>query len=347
MKFPTHKFGWRGEGGFWEVVAAAAVSAGANAYAAKKQSDSINDTFDKAVAQVDAENRANEQLYKEGRGADGFAQLPFYAEGADGQPFEPQLFEETRKLFDRLTELSPEEQLANLEAIRDQFNTMQGRAISTAEGIFDGGLLNEARTEDQNVAEARNQGVASRKQAGLESLKKTLNQINAIQAQKGFQGDSFGNRLLKFGARREINTDSASDQANVNILNADDSRRTMLGDINRRINNIQLPNNLTRSLFDQELMPENTLLEQSQKRSGLFDPFKIGVSSFQNRALPLPVPTAGNSQIIAQGVGSFASSVGDLYGAKALSGGGGGGAGGGKVVVDQTPVGSMPNYYQP
>lgn len=276
-------------------------------------------------------NERNYQMFREGRGEGGSALLPLYAKDAGGGLFEPKWFSDVRDVYDAASGgVTPQANLARYQNILQRYAPAQAGADATANGLFNGELENEAIAATAPVAAARNAGVAGRKQAGLEALQNTLNEIKQIQSKKGFTGDSLGNNMLRFNARRSINTSAAADQADANLQNATDIRGIRGNAIATRLANLNLPYNMARQGFQIADSPEDALLDRTGRRSQLLSTFRIAPGEFRYSPLPPVIPKTSAAQLAFEGAAAGASRVYDI-GKTALSmytGGMGGGMGG-------------------
>lgn len=296
------------------LVAGVVVAAGASAYAASEQASAQEDANAQNAQNARDTNLANLQMFHENRGSTGSALMPIYAKDVDGNKVEPQLFADTLAAYDAASGgLTPEQNKARYQAILNKYSEAQQGADATAKGVFNGDLTKEAIGDAQPVFDARQQGVATRKEAGLESLQQTLNEIKAIQSKKGFVGDSMADNTMRFNARRQINTAAANDQSQVDLQNASDVAQIKQSGIAARLANLNLPYNMAKQGFTLADSPENAVLDQTARRQQLFNWFKMGQGNFTYNPMPTVQPVASTGQIVAQGVGAVASGVGNYY----------------------------------
>lgn len=293
------------------IGGAAVIGAGATAYSASQASKSQRQANDANLQAARETNDLNYQLFREGRGEDGSSLLPLYAT-RNGRPFEPELFADTMAIYDATSALTPQQQYQRYQSVMEGLAPAQAGAVQTARGIFDGSLVNEAIANQQPVAQARTEAAGVRKNAGLESLQATLNEIKMIQRKKGFAGDSFGSNLVKFQARREANTMGAMDLAQAKLQNAQDESAIRQGGINTRINNLQAPYAMARNQIASLNAPEDALLDQQARRQQLFNAFRIGPSQFQYSPLPAVQPVASTGQIAGQAIAGIAGAGGNF-----------------------------------
>lgn len=185
---------------------------------------------------------------------------------------------------------SPEVQLADYQSLVDSqagaTNAIDQLAIDLATGKL---------TEDQ-IAEAMpsfaaRRGVAEAKRnAGLEALQATLNEIDSIQAGKGYSGDSTGKRMLRFNARRGIGTTTAADLANVNLENALDERTIREQGRALRLANMNLPEQRIQSAVNRKLAPQRAVAQGFTESVEPFKFFNLGPHSFEGGVAPSAMP---------------------------------------------------------
>ena len=224
-------------------------------------------------------NALNYQMFRESRGANGNAILPLYMKG-----FETTLGNDAIRAYN--DSLSPTDAAAQAKIIQSNFSPMQDQANQTAEAIFSGGLTAQELAAEAAVAAARQQGVDTKRQSGLEALSQTLNEINAIQAGKGYSSDSLGNRMLKADSMRKTFTQSAADQAAANLETAKERAAIKEGDITRKLGSLDLPGKMLQQNITVAQSPNNAYLTEEANRQGILNFFKLNPQVFQNQNLP-------------------------------------------------------------
>ena len=259
---------------------------------------------DATQANLDAARETNELNYRmflQSRGSTGHALLPYYFGDQEAN-----LAHDLSTIYNASREAAGgyDEQLERYRRDIGQFSDMTEQAANTAKGIFDGTLENESLTNFQPVAEARVEGANARKAAGLEALQETLNEIKAVQAGKGFSGDSFGNRLLQTSARRKVYSDAATDMAGVNIQNASDTFGIHERAQARRVSNLSLPYAMAQQAVNSENLADNAILDQTARRQQLFNFFKMAPGQFTYQPMPTVSASASPWQALAAGVGT-------------------------------------------
>jgi len=294
------------------IVAAGVLGAGASLAAGMMASDAQSDANDQNEANAQADRLMNKAMFDESRGSKGSAFLPIYAKDSSGNPVEPLIFDDTMDLYNFWNNSTPEEQAAKYRTAIQRYQLAQAGADKTANSIFDGSLVNEVLDANAPVEKARLEVAASRKNAGIEALQKTLNSIKALQAKRGFTGDSFGNRLLSTSVMRDVNTQAATDLGEANLANATDQAQIRKNGAALRVSNLNLPYTMARQAADMADLPENLALDQNNRRLQVFAPFRIGTSTFKYDPLPQVTPVAGIGQIAAQAGAGLAGSLGNV-----------------------------------
>ena len=300
------------------VAVAAVVAGGATAYAANEASNSAEDAQRRNADNMRDTNAVNYRIFREGRGGGawtgggGHALLPLYAQ-RDHQSFEPELFSDVLGVYDATGALTPEEQLARYQETVDSLNPAAEGAARTVNDLYSGATERAQMEAQAPVSSARLAMGEARKNAALESLAQTVNEIKAINARKGFSGDSYGNRLLEFEARRRGNTEASLATAGAGLENAMDERSLRNAAISMRLNNTGLPSVMRRQAVGDLDLAESGLADRTARRQSLFSPFRIGPGSFRYAPLPMVGPVAGTGQIAGQAGAALASSVGSYY----------------------------------
>lgn len=231
------------------------------------------------------------------------AVLPYYMKG-----IEKELSAIATSTSQSIRDASPTAE--GLQEILGRYSEGFSAADTLANDISSGRVTQQMLDEQEPVGQARMDVAAGKKNAALEALRSTLNEIDAIQAKKGYSGDSFGNRMLKFNARRGIANQWASDIGGAKLQNALDKAALQEQGRTLRIGNIGLSDRLARASVDRATIPGKTLAEQSKTSMAPFEFFNLGPHNFSAQQTPPTVaPVAGAGQLIAQagaGVGNTA-----------------------------------------
>ena len=292
------------------VIAGVAVAA--TAYAASEQAGAQRDSNRTNTRNAQLTNDLNYNVFRETRGEGGTSILPLYATRMD-QPFEPELFADVLDVYDSTGAMTPEQQLAAYQEISAGFDPALAGSRATVNALFDGGLEAEARTAQEPVAAARLAMAESKKNSALEALAQTISEIKSISARKGFTGDSFGERLLDFNARRVAYNEGAMATGAANLENATDLRNIKNAAIAMRVGNVGLPYQQRRVALSDADAAETALVDRTSRRTSLFQPFRIGPGSFRYAPLPPVGPVASTGQIVGQAVGAGAGALGNYY----------------------------------
>lgn len=205
------------------AVVGAAGSAAASSQQAKKQNKRINaqnaqqlglDVAARGAPLNDASAPASVQGVEA-------AFLPYYMDGEEAA-----LGRYAARISKAIREQggTPEEQLAKYESMLAAYDPAMDMADQAVLDEVTGEATRQELEFSKPVFEARTGVANAKRNAGLEALKETLNEIDQIQAGKGYSGDSTGKRMLRFNARRAIGTESAKDLAEANLENASERR---------------------------------------------------------------------------------------------------------------------------
>ncbi len=270
-------------------------------------SNAQSDATNQNAANIAATNQLNYQMFLQGRGSEGSAILPLYAKDANGNLIEPELFNDTMGVYDATGALTPDYQKVLAPA-----QAAAAGADQTAANIFNGGFQTQELNNLQPVAQARTDAAVAQKSSTLEALQQTLNNIKAIQAGKGYSGDSFGNQLLKFSATRDANNQGANLLSQANLANATDVNRIKANNINRAIANVNLPGQIASQDVALADAPSNALLARQQQRLGLFSGFRIAPGAFTAQNMPTVQPNSAAFSALSA-AGAAGSNLGAAY----------------------------------
>jgi hypothetical protein len=286
------------------VITAGVLAAGATAYSASSASSAAQAANAQNAQNINSTNALNYQQFLQSRGSTGSAVYPIYGAGAEAQ-----LYGDTLGTYDATGALQPTAQ--QLASITNAAIPYQQQANTAAAGIFNGATQGQELANQLPVYQAQLQAAQTQKQGTLEALQSTLNNIKAIQAGRGYSGDSFGNQLLNFQARQGANTAISNQISAANIGNAQTIQAIKQNAINRQLSNLSLPGQMAANNIALAQQPANALENQMGQRQALFNNFRIGTGQFQYQPLPLVSPTANTGQIAGQAIGSLGSSLGN------------------------------------
>lgn len=254
---------------------------------------------------VNATNALNLQMFQEGRGSTGSAIFPIYGKAAESQ-----LYNDTLNTYDATGAIQPTAQ--QLQAIVAGQQQNQDLANTAAAGIFNGATQTQELQNQQPVYQANLAAAQTQKQGTLEALQSTLNNIKAIQAGKGYAGDSFGNSLLNFQARQGANTNIANQFSQANIGNAQAIQGIRQNAINRQLQNLNLPTAMAQNNINLAQQPANALAQQQGQRQQLFNMFRIGPGQFTYQNLPLVQPNSAAYGALAN-IGAAGNDLASAY----------------------------------
>lgn len=254
--------------------------------------------------------------------------LPYYF-----KDMETQLAGQARSASDAISgQMTPQQQLKMYQSILDKYSPSVDNNRNLASDIASGRMGDQMLEESGPVFKSRVDSANTRKNASLQALQDSLNEIDAIQARKGFSGDSFGNNLLKFNARRATATQSATDIAGANTQNAMD-RAAILGQArNIRLNSLNLPNQMASSDISIQNLPGQGIVQRTQTGQAPFGFFNVGPNQFTPHTTPVVSAIQSPLGAAAGAVGQTGNTLLSFALNKSLAnktaGGGGGGWGG-------------------
>jgi hypothetical protein len=293
------------------------------------------DASEKNAQNVAATNALNYQMYQQSRGSTGHAVLPTYF-----GDFEQNLGDKLSGDFNQITKQNP---LSSYQQTVSNLKPLQAGADATAAGIFNGGTQAQMEASFAPVKAAR---VAFTRQSAIDSLNKTLGEIGAAQGARGYTGDSFGDRMMKLAANKQMSTDIAG----ANLQNLQDERTIADSALQLKLSNLSLPGQMA----NQDLALQNAAGNAYESNvNGALQPMTFlragGAQPFQNENLPTVNPTMsafGAAAGSANGVGNAALSywMQQQY-ANSLKGAAGNPAatGGGGYTYDPAAVDTMMN----
>jgi hypothetical protein len=209
-------------------------------------------------------------MFDESRGSTGTAMYPTYLRRDDGGFFEEELGQDIIKAYDE----TGGKTFADYSAISDTFRPSQEMANKRGASVFDGGLQTEMMKNFEPVKTAR---VQFKRQSAIDSLNKTLGAIEAMQATKGYQGDSYGARRLKLDSNRG----AADAISGANLENLMEERRIKDAIIQTQLENLDLPASSAKSAMEFEAAPTRQYLDLLKLRMSPLDSLRIGPGQFR------------------------------------------------------------------
>lgn len=257
-------------------------------------SDAANSAAKKSRKSQMETNQMNYDMFRQSRGEGGSAVLPLYLRSADGGLFEDQLGKDLVSAYD-----STAPDRGAFDAVTRSYEPMVAGARSTAAGIFNGGAERQMLDNFAPVAKAR---VKFKRQSAMDALNKTLGEISAVQAGRGFSGDSLGRRMLSYKA----NAGAADAIAGADLANIEETRGIKDNALRLKLNNLDLPFSMAGKEMDFSNLGNTAYLDAVQKRMVPFNFLRLGTAQpFQYQPLTYTAnPSTG--QLVAQGVGQLA-----------------------------------------
>lgn len=317
------------------VVAAGALAAGASAYSASQQASSQDAANATNANNTLSTNRTNVLLNLISRGApitatdaqtlgldpsligQSSAVLPYYLSAQ-----EPQLGNNAANSALAIQSFygSPQLELQDYQNILQGFQPSINNANRLTSDILSGNTTQQMLAEEQPVAAARTSLAQTQKNAALEQLASTLNQIDAIQQQKGYSGDSYGNRLMKFNAARGIATQGAADLGQAALQNALEKQGVQQAGRNLQLNNLSLPGQMAQSEIALKGVPSTAMASRYSAAMQPLSAFSIGKSNFTPFQMPpLVGPNANTGQIVGQTLAGLGNSAGNFMANQSLA----------------------------
>ena len=283
------------------VAAAIGIGAVATVGAGMMAADAQKDAASKQRKSQRETNQMNYDMFRESRGEGGSAVLPLYLQSKDGGLFEKQLGEDLVGAYDMT---APDR--AMFDAVSRSYQPMVSSARDTAAGIFNGGTERQLLDNFAPVAKAR---VKFKRQSALDSLHKTLGEINAVQAGRGFTGDSLGRRMLSYKA----NAGAADAIAGANLQNLEQEKAIKDAALQLKLQNLDLPFSMAGKEMEFSNIGNTAYLDAISKRMVPFNFLRIGQSQpFQYQPLTYSAnPSAAG--VALQGLGQAGGTAANYF----------------------------------
>jgi hypothetical protein len=213
---------------------------------------------------------------------------------------------------------SPEEEMAFYRAIQARYGAANDAARATGISAVDGTMSAEMLADAEPVFAARTGVAESRKNAGLEALAETLNEIDAVQARRGFAGDSMGSRMLKFNARRGIATQGATDLGEARLQNEADRAGLKEAGRQLRLGAINLPDQLASADMSRSSMGERALGSRFNSAMEPLRAFRVEVGNPPNAQTPTYQTVPSTGEIIANSVSGLGNTAMNYFMSQSL-----------------------------
>jgi hypothetical protein len=295
-------------GGVAGAVGGVALNTATNFLSGYLQDRALRDAANANAAATNALNNNNLQYFLQSRGATGSALLPEYALDADGNPVEPQLFDDAYSLFQSITGRSPEESDQRFRDALSGYQESISAGTQAVGDLFSGDMLRREQQSILGVNNQRRQGINASRNSRLQALSQTLDEIDKVQEQRGFRNSASGSRNLAFNALRDTNNQSATERATADLTTAAELQAASQNDFNRRLQYINEPSvQANRIAAGDNLLPA-ALIGNFNQASSVFDNFRIPAQYFEARGLPEIVPSFG----VANEIGSTGNELGAL-----------------------------------
>jgi hypothetical protein len=253
-----------------------------------------------------------ERAYREVRGSTGSAILPLYF-GENSESFEKELAGDLMDQYRGAQFPTTDDYQGEVDKLRPG---VEG-ATDLTNRLLTGDLTEERVSNYKPVFEARKTGAAASREAGIKALSETLNQIEAMQAKRGFGGESFGKNLLRARAGRDIAEKSAGRTSAVEEQNALDEARLRTASLDQMLASTGLPFAMAQRLAALQAMPNQMMTQDALTRMAPFDWFRIG--NFMPN-IPQKKPIPGDTQIWLNTGADIADTIADIALSYATSG---------------------------
>jgi len=198
---------------------------------------------------------------------------------------------------------TPEEQAARAQAVVNAYLPTAEAGGDVVRGIYDNTLTNQALAEAGPVADARLALAGARKESGLEALQKILNDTRAIQARRGYTGDSLANQRIQLDATRGILGQNAMDVAGANLANAQEVQGIQASGRNLKLGSLNLPTAQAQNILNLQEQPAEQVNTAFNRRLQPFQFFRTGQNPFQVTPLPTPGVKTSPWQILSATTG--------------------------------------------
>lgn len=208
--------------------------------------------------------------------------------------------------------ITPQTELGQYQSILDRGQPGFDAATKLSQDIVTGAEGDKMVAEGQPAMDARMGVATGKRNAALESLKQTLNDIDAIQSKKGFAGDSLGNRMMKFNATKNINTQAAGDIQGANFENAVSKAALQQQARNFRVSNLGIADSTARGDISRLGIPTSAAASRFNTSMGPLSFFNLGPHNYTpNQNLPTVGPQPGIAQLFSEGVNGISGAAGN------------------------------------
>jgi hypothetical protein len=242
-------------------------------------------------------NKLNYRMFQESRGSKGNAILPLYFQTESGQPFEKTMAKDLVDYYNQYR-YNPQD----YQDILEKYSPLFDSADNAAAGIFNGGTTNELLSNLEPVAAAR---TALSRQSALDALNRTLSEIDAANAAKGYTGDSLTANRLRFDARRAAGDASG----NATLQNLQDAKQIKDAGVTLRLQNLGLPLQMAQQRGQILSLPQDLAGAAISRRLQPFQFFNIGTQAFQNQNAPEVKASPSALQLAAMSAGQLGGTL--------------------------------------
>ena len=299
------------------LIAAIGVAAAATAYSAKSASDSASEANATNQATADSDRALAYKMFLQSKGAEGNALLPMYMPSGTETNLGNQAY--ATYLAEQAALGTPQDQIKSYQEIVNSMTPAMNAGDTLVNQLFSGELEKQQLQNIQPILTAR-EGVAKAQKVGImEGLIARTNALIADRARSGYQGggSAFQNNLLTSATIPALQA-AGTVGAQTDVANAADVASIKNTAINTRLNNLNLPTSQAANRIQMKQMPATATGNAYTTSLQPFNFFKLNQSAFQPQSSPLVSPVANTGQIVAAGVGSGASTLGNYFATRSL-----------------------------
>ena len=312
------------------IGGAAVIGAGATVFASDQQAKSQNAATAANLKNANQTNQTNVLLNLASRGAPlSGPMVPAGLQGAKSAVLPYYFGPEEAALAGNATDLysaiqaangSPALQLQNYQDILNRYQPSFDANDALAQQLATGQTTQQMLAEQAPVSAQNLANVQTQKNAALTALQQTLNDIDTIQARKGFTGDSSASQALKFNARLGIANQTSQALGQAQFQNAQAVQGIQQTGRNMQLQDINLPNSLATAAIARKGLPALSTTQNFNTALQPFSFFNIGrtqPTTINN--LPTIPPATGTGQIVGQTLGAVGGAASNALLQRALA----------------------------
>lgn len=288
-------------------------------------------------------NDGNKAFFDESRGGgvqspNGYVQarnalLPLHA-SINGRPAEQEMARQWARAYAETNKLTPYEHAAkNREQLMGLYHA-QLDADNIVSGLHSGKMADKTLGDQAAVNASRLRQANLKRNAGVESIQQSLNELDAARSAKGFVGSGMADSRGRMAARggSNLNAVNAVELARLQALT--ENRNIKSSYRNRQIANASLPARQAAQSLNLDNESINNLAHRQQVAQSPYAFLRMAPATFQESAPP-------EQELIPSTLGIIATGIGDGQTAFMNAMGGGSGGGGGQDAQQMQGMGKM------